>query len=253
MKQQEEQTEKVEGEKQASEIERELEKIKREITKDKILTKEQEKQLADFYEGLKALIDKYGLDSVLEACDVSNLSLYKVNKGTVLIAINELADALLEINKNSEIRAFKYEHAQNGSVTPNSIQEAIAGKACIEQGLTGKLRRAEKKEEDFIEIETGDIWDVKTARTKSLNGKFIFDLEEFLASLKKAFKNPEEKIIIQVTNLEEHDFATLIEALPKQFSNSELERTIIIDAKNPVKSKKSQDLINMREKNVGRD
>jgi hypothetical protein len=223
-------------------IDEELEKLRKEIKKDKITSQEQEKQLDDFLESLKDLVGKYGIDNVLEACEVSNLSLYKVKKGTVIHAINELGEALKEINNDPEGRAFKFEHAQNGEITRSSIQEAIAGKTCMDQKLLGKLRRAELEGDDFIEIATGKSWDVKTARSKSLDGEYIFDIEAFIRSLQDGYADG-ENIIIQITNLSEEDLETFYKSYREKFTFREFEKTIIVDGKTPSRSKSTIDLV----------
>ncbi len=228
---------------QAKEI---IENIIRGLLEGKSLTEEQSTNLEKFKEDLKILVSKYGEESVFEAIEVYNLNYFKLLKKETIIALNELANSIQRINKHPQYVPFKYDIASNGKVTTASIQEAIAGIACIQQEILGELIRSKNKEEDFIETSTEKFWDVKTARSFSLEGLQIFKSDRFCDALSKAYEsNQNENIIVQITNLSDSDLQKLYDEIVKRFSIEEIKRTIVVDANNAERSKKASALLKM--------
>lgn len=226
----------------SKEIVIDIEKIKRRIIEGKPIRPEHEQTINEFLEVIKELAKKYGKENVLEALEAYNINLHKASRKTCLIAINELTQILNEINLNPLFKTFKYDIAHNNGVTQSSILEALAGKACMEQKILSPLQRAKNDGQDFVEICSGKEWDVKTARSYSLEGLPIFIVKDFIKALEIAYSK-NENIIIQITDLSEIDLKTLYENLAKKFSIREFEKTVIIHAKDPSKSKKSEELI----------
>lgn len=233
-----------ESEDSAKEIIIDIEKVKRKIIEDKQIRPEQEQTINEFLEVIKNLTKKYGKENILEALEVYNVNIHKACRKNCAIAINELGEILHEINSNHVFKNFKYDNAHGGAVTQGSLQEAIAGKACMEQKILGSLERAKNDEDDFTEPNSNKTWDVKTARSYSLEGLYIFNAEAFCKSLKDAYDDG-ENIILQITNLNDKDLENLYKKLHENFLENNFAQTVIIDAKNPNRSKSAKQLIEL--------
>lgn len=229
-----------------------IENIIRDALEGKSITEEQAANLEKFRIQLIQLLREYGEGAFSEAIEAYNLNYYKLLKKETMTALNELVDSIKKINNYAEYVSFKHDVASNGKITTASIQEAIAGIACIKQEILGELIRAKNKEEDFEELTTGKLWDVKTARSFSLEGLKIFKPDSFCDALSKAYEsNQDENLIVQITNLSDSDLQKLYDVMFKRFSIDEIKRTIVVDANNSERSKKTDDLIRMWEgKNV---
>jgi hypothetical protein len=229
---------------QNSEIELEelAKNLKRSI---KNITSEQELIIDKFVEDLNNLIEKYGLKNVKEALKFRGNNAHKIvaNEKNVLIALEWLAKSLQKINSTETYKKFKHDAAHNGYVKIGSIDEANAGIAAIEQKYMKDLKRSEYNAEEFIENnDQSKCWDVKTARSYSIDGVYIFDIEKFFNALKKAYTG-KENVIIQITDLTDQDLNILYERMTKELTVNEWEKTIIIHANNPSKSKSTSELI----------
>lgn len=206
-----------------------IEEFIKSIIKEKVITKEHEQKLEEFKKEILKLAKEYNLDNVAESMEVYNVTLEKVLKRNVIIAIKKLSQMLSIVNSNDPIKTFKYDSAHKNNITSSSIQEALAGKGCMEQGVLGKLTRAIIEGDDFIEIDTGKGWDVKTASSESLEGKYIFDSVSFIDKLKDSVSDG-ENIILQISDLFEVDCNVLLEGIIEKFAAEELKKIVIIDA-----------------------
>ena len=194
-------------------------------------------------EELKKLSKEYGaenLTEILKICGVNGKKILK--RKNILMAIEELVIKIQKINSNDFYKTFKSDPAHNNKTTPNSIQEATAGIACIEQGLLKDLIRSPRGAEEFIDTKTGIPWDVKTARSNSLDGDRIFDIVEFIDSLKKAYRE-QENIILQITDLSEEDAKILIRELTQIFNEKEMTKTLVVHADDHTRSIATEDLL----------
>ena len=192
------------------------------------------------YDSLVTVAEKYGFANAEEAIRLLNLKHEgKFAKLVKPFEVTEnLAKDLQKINSNSRWEKFKYDAAKGGAVSLSSIEEALAGIACEEQGLLKTLVRSKGNAEEFIENLPGGVkhfWDVKTFKSNALNGKYIFDKESAIKALVKGYLCAED-VILNITYLTEQDVDTLFKAIAKQFGEKEIRRTIVIHTSNPAKS-----------------
>lgn len=228
-----------------------IEEIINEALKDRKLTEEQLSKVEEFKTQLSELIKEYDRDTILEALEVYKLTLTRICKNNGILALKKIARSLIIINKEEEIKSFKFDAARAGQVTTSSIEEAVAGKACMDQGILEKLVRATTTEDDFVEvgIEKTINWDVKTPRSESLEGKYIFNVAEIIESLKDAYEKG-ENLIIQIDHLNDSDLIEFYNQVSKSFTENEFKRTVIVHSTSPEKSKRSNEFVKyMKEKN----
>ena len=221
----------------------ELIKLQKQLSEIKELKASEKEAIDNFIVQLTLLVKKYGKEA-LEAARVYNINHYKAQRKECTQAIEKLAILLKEINADPKTELFKYDSAHNNKATPGSVDEAIAGKACIEQGILSELIRSSERKEDFIEPLTNKVWDVKTASSFSLEGIYIFNVNKFLSSLKVEYMKTSEHIILQITNLNQNDRQILFKSLKQELAREELQRTVVVDAYNKAESKTQQQLIN---------
>lgn len=203
-----------------------LENIIKEALEGKKLTEEQISKVEEFKKQLEGLVKEYGIEIILEATNIYKLTISRIcNNG--ILAVKKIAKMLWVINENETTKAFKYDIAHNNATTPSSVEEALAGKMCVDQGLLPPLKRGVENEDDFIEVESGIRWDVKTPRSESLEGKKIFNIEKIIASLKIAY-DKDENLIIHITNLHEDDLKIFYKEFKKEFGEKEFAKTIIV-------------------------
>lgn len=228
-----------------------IENIIREALEGKSLTNDEIDKVEEFKTQLHELIKKYDLSIVLEATQIFKLTFKRICKQDGILALKKIARTLQIVNGNEDIKSFKFDGARGGQVTTSSIEEALAGKACMDQGILGRLIRATKSEDDFIEIKT-DIeipWDVKTPRSESIDGKYIFKIDEIIESLKDAYDKG-ENLIIQIDHLNDNDLKEFYNEMAKCFTENEFKRTVIIHSGTPEMSKNINEFIKyMREIN----
>jgi hypothetical protein len=185
---------------------------------------------------------QYGKETVQEALSLFNTSDAKLVKNIrTCERLEETAQKLQKINSNQRWERFKYDAAHNDSVALKNIDEAIAGVACEEQQILGKLTRSSHRGEEFIE-NSMQCWDVKTAPKYSLEGKDIFNPESFVESIKGGM-NGKENIIVNITNLQKNDIERLYEVMSRQLNIEEFKKLVVIHATDPAQSKASLDLI----------
>lgn len=207
---------------------------------------QQKEKLEHFAQEIKKLEAECGKENVDEALKVHKVDERAIlHRQNVLEQVKETARDLKEINSNPRCKPFKYDPAQGNKVTLNSIDEAMAGKACEEQGLLDvPITRSLNRGEDFIDA-SKQAWDVKTPRSYALNGKYIFDAKDFVCNAVKPEYPLGENVIINITKLEQADLGELYKELLSRLTKSELSRTIIVHARNLSLSKTSADLIKL--------
>lgn len=224
-----------------------IEELIKAIIKNKTITEEQHKKIGEFTDEVLSLIKEYGLETVSESMEIYNVTFEKISKRNVINAITILSKKLSLINESNElIKTFKYDPAHQNSVSPSGVQEAIAAKGCMEQGILGKLKRSTIEGADFFEIESGKLWDVKTASSESLEGKHIFDIVSFIKKLKESLKEG-ENIILQITDLLEPDWTLLFKEIIENFSKEELKRAVVIDATDAKRSLSTKKLLQIKD------
>lgn len=159
--------------------------------------------------------------------------------------LEEMIKHLIKIDSNPRWSLFKLDPSKKNTCSLTSIEEALAGIACEEQGLLHNLIRDQTGGGEFIDY-FKRCWDVKIAKSYALTGKYIFDEKgksEFISSLKKALeRSPHENFILNISFLETADHPEFFMAI-KIFSKELLERMIVVDYFNPKNSKTTQELL----------
>jgi len=108
--------------------------------------------LSEKYSQLTQYADKYGKPNVAEALQVLKINEARIAKNANIFETIEQASKDLEkINSDPRWIEFKKDYAKRGLVDLGSIEEAIAGIACKEQGLLTELIRSKNFAEEFIE------------------------------------------------------------------------------------------------------
>ncbi len=155
---------------------------------------------------------------------------------------------LQKINSDSRRRNFKYDVARGGKMTIETVEdEAMAGIACEDQKVTQRtFTRSLRAEEEFID-DLGQAWDVKTAKSYSMSGKYIFDVNNFVNSIVKEYPCG-ERIIINITPLKDSDLEILYTELKKRLTKKEIEMTMIIDVEKPSRSQSTNALFKLLDK-----
>lgn len=241
------------NEKTPESIEKEIQTITDELKQSSKtpLTHEDEQAVEQFRQELRDLIDKYDVESVKEAFKIVKIKVRHIvkEKENTSKLIEWLSKCLKKINSNPLYRTFKYDAAHNNMIKISSIEEAMAGIACLEQKLLETIKRSPNPSEEFIEDNgSNKRWDVKTARSHSVNGLYIWNVEEFISSLKEAYAEPDENIILQITGLNEFDLEVLYKYMSVEFTKEQWKRTLIVHADSSSKSHSSKEFVNFMEK-----
>lgn len=236
--------------KDEKEDERQIEKIKEKLKEEgNELSHEEIIILEEFFNDLKEFVASVGIDNIREAIAVEGISIKKILKMPHLIKILKwLSKSLMKINSNKLYESFKYDAAHNGKVDKNSIEEALAGVAAVEQKFFDTLKRSSHDAEEFLD-QCGIAWDVKTAKSYSWDGKAIFNVDKFIDAIKKEFRG-KENVILQITDLNEPDLKVLYRELQKKLLPNEISKILVIHANDPAKSMSSEAFKQFLEKYV---
>lgn len=192
----------------------------------------------------------YNKSLIEEAKSILNLDYDNIllNRKDPVGLLESTIKDLQKIDSNPRWKNFRFDPAKNYKCDFGTIEEAIAGIACEEQGLLRNLTRDTRASAGEFIDSLQQAWDVKTAKSYSLNGHYIFNKNTFSESLKsELLKLTNENLIINVTHLIESDHKLLYELL-QEFSKNEIKRIIIVDAKNPINSRTSIELLNILRK-----
>lgn len=235
--------------KSETEDEKQIERIKEKLKEVSELSVEETIILEEFFNKLKGLVASVGIDNIQEAVEIEGLNAKKIIKMPHLIEILKfVSQALMKINSNAAYKLFKYDAAHNGEVDKNSIEEALAGIAAIEQKFFETLKRSSHDAEEFLD-QYGVAWDVKTAKSYSWDGKAIFNVDKFIDAIKKEFRG-KENVILQITDLNESDLKVLYRELQKRLLPNEISRILVIHVNDPAMSMSSDALKQFLEKYV---
>jgi len=196
-------------------------------------------KLDNFNAGLAKLVKVYGEQNVKDALNLHKITLNVIlNKESRLANIKATARALFKINRNPRYSRFAHDNAHNGNMTKSSIHdESLTIIAGEKQGFLKNFRRASTTGIDYIDNQ-GRGWDVKTARSFSLEGKKIdFNVHDFCNKINDTILS-DERVIINVTNLETDTYHLLIKTLCNNFNSEFLKKIIIIHQNDKSKSRK---------------
>lgn len=117
--------------------------------------------------------------------------------------------------------------AHGNVIGEKSIQEAAVGIAAEQRGfLKGPLKRCADPGAEFVDIK-GCRWDVKTGISRAKNGKYIFDAESFLKSVKKELAL-NENIILDFTKLDMQDLIDVVRKIKTELNLVEQNRMIAV-------------------------
>ena len=100
------------------------------------------KSVGELKEFISAKYDAQIIEESLQILKLTDENLgFRAN---ALQQVEQMCKDLTKINSNPRWTRFKYDAAKNGNVTAGSIDEAIAGIACEEQGITSKFIRSDR-------------------------------------------------------------------------------------------------------------
>lgn len=178
---------------------------------------------------------QYGDATVKEAVSLFNTTEKALLKNIRTIdELEEITASLHKINSNSRWRSFKYDAAKNGKITVGSVQEAVAGIACEEQGLLKTLKRGFNEGEDFVENITNKSWDVKTPKKYALDGHHVLNQQSFFDSVKEALiGDPKEHLILDFTNLSNTEINDFFQYMKLEFKADEFKKIIVMHRGRP--------------------
>lgn len=197
-----------------------------------------------FWDNFERLGQAYGKENVSEAVDVLKITGENIAKSSCKYGPADLefySKALQKINSNPRWVKYKYDIARGGTISTNSIEEALSAIACEEQSLIVGLERSNIPEVDFIQNgKTG--WDVKTPRSFAISGEKIFNVKSVVNSLKKKYLTG-VGIILDISNLVPAHIQELFEAMSREFNIDEFGRTIVVHIKDRMQSLSSDMVI----------
>lgn len=170
---------------------------------------------------------------------------YKVAEPTERF-VEKTTKAIIKIDSNPRWKQFRFDPARNFQCNLTTIEEAIAGIAAEEQGLLHNLVRETSGGSEFVDT-IKKVWDVKTPKSFSSTGKYIFseenEIKEFINGLKKSLNNkPSGNFLVNISFLQNVDHIKLYNELVK-LSKEQLGKIIIIDASNVANSKTTHELL----------
>ena len=197
----------------------------------------------DFAKTVNSLSAKYGKNNVEQALKILNLHENNFTKRSYAFdSLERVINDIKKINSSPRWESFKFDAAKGGMVDANSINEAIAGIACEEQGLLqAPLIRSSGLAEEFIDP-LKQAWDVKTPPSFSPSGKKIFNEIEFIKSINAELLG-KENIILNISLLDKNDLAKLYTRLASDLTKVDLQRIVIVHSYDSSLSKTSTELV----------
>lgn len=177
----------------------------------------------------------YGVENIIEVLELLPIKDWNLKKyKNFQFKFMQLVIDLSKINSDSRWLKFKYDVAQGGCTKISTIDEAIAGIACEEQGLLGTLYRSKNESEEFIEhVSEGTVaWDVKTFPAYTNDGaKYIFNPIRYTESIIKEL-NGKENVIVNIIYLSPEETDLLIQEIVSKISKEDLRRIVFVHPKN---------------------
>ncbi len=196
-----------------------------------------EKEFEKIKEATNQIAKEYGNEYakriIEEALSVFPAQEYNLKKyKNYFERLEQLIKDLAKIRSNPRWSKFTEDPAKGNKISLNVIDEAIAGIACEQEKLVGKLERSEHDGEEFIEVLENGLqiaWDVKTFQTYTPDGKkYIFDAEKYVDKVKKGLMS-QENIIINIAYLPNLEMYELADKIVCSLTNEDLKKIIGID------------------------
>lgn len=231
-----------------------LESLKKTLKKDAAALQQINQQLAveigilksEFKETLMHCSSTYGHANTNEALQLLGINETNVHiKPYKIEHLERLSKDLQKINSDPRWQTYKFDSAKTYKCTHGSVDEAIAGIACEEQGIIPNLTRSPHAGSDFVEIigKQKIEWDVKTFPSYSPDGKEIFNIENTVNSIKEELRTG-NNIILNIRYLNQKDLFALYEEIPKILTESEIKKIVVVHPENITSSKTNKNLIN---------